>query len=147
MQVVRWTLRPITPFLCDKLYVIDWIVVTWRFVTQWGVVASTWVDTKKSVCTSECAHVWEIWGTPRVKTRFYKIISASVCNGNTFALVRNKSFHIRVVWSSDSQSEGRGPLGACETVCFPIVSYKEYPLLCILFNILRNLFIHYSGVK
>jgi len=61
-----------------------------------------------------------------------KYISASVYNGNMFALVRNESFHIRVVWSSDIQSEGRGPLGACQTVCFPTVSYKENDLLCII---------------
>jgi hypothetical protein len=126
MQVVRWTVRPITPFLCDTLYLIDWIVVTWRFVTHRGVVACTWVGTKYSVCTSECAHVREIWGIPRVKTRFYKKkILASVYNGNKLHFVRNKSFYNRVILSSDSLSEGRGTLEACETLCFLIISYKE----------------------
>jgi len=59
-------------------------------------------------------------------------ISASVYNGNTFTLVINKSFHIRVVLSSDSQYEGRGPLGACETLSSHC--YTEKIFLYIVFK-------------
>ena len=121
-----------TPYYTVSLWhtVRDWLTrchVTFRdAVRVFCKWVSEWVQSRACACLSvhtceryEVLHLW--------KCDFMKI-SASAYNGNTLTLVVNKSFHIRVVWSSDSQLEGRGPLRACETVYLPIVSYKAKTL-------------------
>ena len=103
--------------------------VSWR--SEGLLQVREWVQSRACACLSvrtceryEVLHVWK---------RDFMKIAANIYNRNTFTVVRNKSFHIRVVWSIDSQSEGREPLEACETVCFLIVRYKEKLLLYIIF--------------